>query len=366
MNKNNKSITALLIVFIMMSSDAIAGSIYFGDWPQDKSPQQIGLRVANAFIRREHFIHPDNNAIHYAEAVAWYGALDFSAQTHDKDLQSRLVQRFDPLWQQDRNLIPGGNHVDFNVFGVVPLQLYLQTADVRYRTLGLAFADAQWDRPQADGLTNQTRYWIDDMYMITALQSAAYRATHDVKYVNHAALEMVAYLKRLQQPNGLFHHSLESPFYWGRGNGWVAAGMTELLRAMPEHHAQRGVILRAYKKMMASLLKYQSSSGLWHQLIDHDEAWEETSGSAMFTFAFVVGVDNGWLDAKLYGPAARKAWLALADKVNSDGLLSDICVGTGAKNDLQHYLNRPRSVGDLHGQAPLLWTAAALVKAESK
>jgi len=102
------------------------------------------------------------------------------------------------------------------------------------------------------------------------------------------------------------------------------------------------------------------------QLVDHQESWEETSGSAMFTFAFVTGVDLGWLPADTYGPAARRAWLALANKVDSEGLISDVCVGTGAKNDLQHYLDRPRAIGDLHGQAPLLWTATALVRANNK
>ncbi|HEX2583863.1 MAG TPA: glycoside hydrolase family 88 protein, partial [Steroidobacteraceae bacterium] len=139
-----------------------------------------------------------------------------------------------------------------------------------------------------------------------------------------------------------------------------------LLRVMPTHHPRRNYILSSYRKMMASLLKYQAMSGLWRQLVDHEESWEETSGSAMFAFAFVTGVQQEWLPAKKYGPAARKAWLALAAKVNSEGLISDVCVGTGAKNDLQHYLDRPRAIGDLHGQAPLLWTAAALVGAEKK
>lgn len=366
-----KSARFVLILLLCVSAGMLAGEVhaeqqYFGDWPTGASPAEIGHKAVLAFIKREHYLHPDNNTIHYAEAVAWYGALDFADQTHDKSLLSQLEQRFTPLFNEERKLLPPGNHVDFSVFGVVPLQLYLQTADVRYRMLGLAFADGQWDRPQDDGLTNQTRYWIDDMYMITALQTAAFRATHDMKHIDQAAREMVSYLKRLQQPNGLFQHSLESPFFWGRGNGWVAAGMTELLRVMPKNHPQHLFILKRYQLMMASLLKYQGASGLWRQLIDHAEAWEETSSSAMFSFAFVTGVDQGWLPAKEYGVAARKAWIALAGKVSDDGLISDVCVGTGAKNDLQHYLTRPRAIGDLHGQAPLLWTAAALLRAESK
>ena len=48
--------------------------------------------------------------------------------------------------------------------------------------------------------------------------------------------------------------------------------------------------------MMASLLKMQGEDGLWRQLLDHPEAWPETSGTGMFAFAMVTGVQNGWLD----------------------------------------------------------------------
>lgn len=102
----------------------------------------------------------------------------------------------------------------------------------RYLDLGKFFADRQWENPTPGGLTSETRFWIDDMYMITTVQVQAFRATGDSKYLDRAALEMMAYLDKLQQPNGLFYHAPDAPFYWGRGNGWVAAGMAELLRAL--------------------------------------------------------------------------------------------------------------------------------------
>src|ERR1035437_1963065 len=55
---------------------------------------------------------------------------------------------------------------------------------------------------------------------------------------------------------------------------------------------------------------------MWRQLIDHPEAWPESSGTGMFTFAMVTGVKNGWLDAKTYGPAARPDWLALIGAID--------------------------------------------------
>ena len=124
---------------------------------------------------------------------------------------------------------------------------------------------------------------------------------------------MVAYLDKLQQPNGLFFHAPDSPFYWSRGNGWMAAGSAELLRSMPADHPARPRILAGYRTMMASLLKMQGEDGLWRQLLDHPEAWPETSGTGMFAFAMVTGVQHGWLDEATYGPAARKAWLGLRE-----------------------------------------------------
>ena len=118
---------------------------------------------------------------------------------------------------------------------------------------------------------------------------------------------------------------------------------------------------------MESLLKDQGEDGLWHQLIDHPEAWDETSGSGMFAFAMVTGVKNGWLKAETYGPAARKAWLGLVKHISKDGAFDDVCIGTGrwtaANGDgVQYYLDRPRRTNDLHGQAPVLWTASALLR----
>jgi rhamnogalacturonyl hydrolase YesR len=101
---------------------------------------------------------------------------------------------------------------------------------------------------------------------------------------------------------------------------------------------------------------------MWRQLIDHDEAWPETSGSAMFTFAMITGVKNGWLDGPTYGPAARKAWLAVTGYIDQNGDTTNVCQGTNKLNDLDYYLGRHRMTGDFHGQAPILWAASALLR----
>ena len=264
------------------------------------------------------------------------------------------------------------NHVDVNMFGSLPLELYLVTKDKKYWYLGLPYADSQWKVPAnakpeekewaEKGYSWQTRLWIDDMYMITIVQTRAYKVTKDKKYIDRAAKEMVMYLDELQRPNGLFYHAPDVPYYWGRGNGWMAAGMTELLQCLPKNHKDRPRILQGYRIMMESLKKYQNPEGLWNQLIDQSDCWTETSGSAMFTFAFIKGVKNGWLNAEEYAPAARKAWIALVSYLNDKNQVREICVGTNKKNSKQYYYDRPRRTGDYHGQGPYLWCAAALME----
>jgi len=139
-------------------------------------------------------------------------------------------------------------------------------------------------------------------------------------------------------------------------------GMAELLRSLPRNHPNRSRILERYRTMWASLLKYQDENGMWRQLVDRPESWPETSCTGMFTFAMITGVKQGWLDSRAYAPAARKAWLALIKYLNADAEISDVCEGTNKKNDYQYYLDRPRKVGDLHGQAAVLWSAAAFLR----
>ena len=93
---------------------------------------------------------------------------------------------------------------------------------------------------------------------------------------------MVVYLYELQRPIGLFYHAPDVPYVWARGNGWMAAGMEELLLSTPKENPDRTRILEGYRLMMKSLKDYQSESGMWKQLVDKADCWPETSGSAMF------------------------------------------------------------------------------------
>jgi rhamnogalacturonyl hydrolase YesR len=377
-NQVNLGFVAALLVLFFASSITVASAADYNlrKFPKGATPQEIGLRVAERFVSIpfDKIGNRPPRMVIYPIVCTWYGSLTFAKETGNDKLKDQLIERFQPLFGERDTLIPKPVHVDNNVFGAVPLEIYMQTREEKYLTLGLTIADKQWEKPQGTyatpqalnfyekGYTWQSRLWIDDMYMITAVQAQAYRATGDKKYIERAAKEMVMYLDSLQRPNGLFYHAPDVPFFWGRGDGWMAAGMAELLRSLPEDNPNRPRIMQGYRTMMESLLNYQDEGGMWRQLIDDKESWFETSSTGMFTFAMITGVKNGWLDKKVYGAAARKAWLALISYINEDGDIAEVCQGTNKKNDRQYYLDRARIVGDLHGQAPVLWCATALLR----
>lgn len=340
-------------------------------FPKGYRPEEVGKLIAYRFIEAKHALHA-GKWISYPETFYWNGALKYASLTKDTTLLRLLEKKFQPLFTTEKALLPIRNHVDLNMFGSLPLGLYQLTNNQKYRDLGMPYADTQWELPQnakpqdsawaQKGYSWQTRLWIDDMYMITIVQTQAYKTTGDPKYIDRAAREMVLYLAELQKPNGLFYHAPDVPYYWGRGNGWMAAGMAELLRYLPADNPYRAPIMEGYRKMMKSLKDFQTPAGTWNQLIDEKDCWAETSGSAMFTYAMITGVKQKWLNAKDYGPAARKAWMALVPYIDEKGAVSEVCVGTNKKNDKQYYYDRPRSKGDYHGQAPYLWCVAALLE----
>ncbi|MFA6084262.1 glycoside hydrolase family 105 protein [Mucilaginibacter sp.] len=356
----------------LISSLTVCAQPSLNNWPEEAKPQLIGKQIVERYLDKPYVTFGPTLA--YADVCTWHGALDFARLSQDTSLRNRLIERFYPLLAGSSAIMPAHDNVDHSVFGAIPLQLYMLTGIKSYLSIGQSYAEHQWEIPPKSvistetsdfikkGFSWQTRLWIDDMYMITMLQIQAYRATKQKTYLDRAVKEMVFYLKELQKPNGLFYHAPDAPFFWGRGNGWMAAGMTELLCALPKNDPDRQFILKSYRIMMSSLLNYQKPSGMWGQLIDDPESWEESSCTGMFTYAMITGVKNKWLTEKLYGPAARKAWLVLVAKINLDHDVTEVCIGTNKKNDRQYYLDRKRITGDLHGQAPVLWCAAALLK----
>jgi rhamnogalacturonyl hydrolase YesR len=83
----------------------------------------------------------------------------------------------------------------------------------------------------------------------------------------------------------------------------------------------------------------------------------------MFAYGLNEGAREGWLDdSEGCRRAAMKCFLRLAGSLDGRGNVPGVCVGTGAKDNRQYYLDRARINGDPHGQAPLLWLVNSLMQ----
>ena len=162
---------------------------------------------------------------------------------------------------------------------------------------------------------------------------------------------------RLQQPNGLFHHDADAPTAWGRGNGFGALGLAELLTVLPADHPERAAVLDVHRRHLAGMRARQAPDGMWRQIVDVPGSYRETSVTAMTLTAMARGIRLGWLDDS-YRPVVDRAWRALLAHVAADGTLVDVCFSTGAGPTRRHYLDRPAVNGaDDRGGAMVLGAA---------
>ncbi|WP_457421317.1 hypothetical protein [Roseateles sp. P5_E7] len=122
-----------------------AKAVELGAWPAEVDPVAVGRRVALRFTASPYMQNRKHGpeALHYADVVAWVGALQFAGLSGDKVLSGKLTERFLPFREIESPRVPQTDHVDGAVFGALPLELYLQGRRHMDRSMGLAFADAQ-------------------------------------------------------------------------------------------------------------------------------------------------------------------------------------------------------------------------------
>lgn len=116
--------------------------------------------------------------------------------------------------------------------------------------------------------------------------------------------------------------------------------------------------LQAHIKGLAA---YQSGPGFWHQLIDCNDSYLETSATAIYTYSIARAINRGWVDRQAYGPLVLLAWNAVATQVNEKGQVEGTCVGTGMGFDPAFYYYRPVNVYAAHGYGPVLLAGAEMI-----
>ena len=211
--------------------------------------------------------------------------------------------------------------------------------------------------------------WLDDMFMGVPAVAWLGKLTGDDKYYDEAARQVVQFAQRMWvKEDGLFRHGWveamqpHPAFYWGRANGWALLTMCEVLDVLPASHALRPQILDLLQAHIQGLARRQHHDGFWHQLLNRSDTYLEASATAIYTYCIAHAINQGWVDAKAYGPVALLGWQAVNQSVNEQGQVENVCVGTGMGFDAAFYAYRPVHVMAAHGYGPTIWAGAEIIR----
>lgn len=216
--------------------------------------------------------------------------------------------------------------------------------------------DFTFSRPEPRPAT----VWADDLFMSVPFLLRMAEIKNDPGLYDEVARQVIQFNKYLMDPEtGLYFHGWyneeqeTTPVRWGRANGWIIWATSEALLHLPEKHPSYKKILKIFRSHMEAIASMQDASGMWHQVLDHPDTWEESSCTAMFTLGMARGARMGWLK-KAYGEKALKAWGALQNKIEEDGNVVDICRGTGIGDDVEFYATRKRFDHDPRGLGAMI------------
>ena len=219
------------------------------------------------------------------------------------------------------------------------------------------------NRPQPNTL------WLDDMFMAVPALAQMGKLTGDIKYYDDAVKQVNQFSERMfNNQKGLYMHgwvqSMEEhpQFHWARANGWAVMTMVELLEVLPKDHPGYNAVLRQLQAHIKGLIAYQDGTGFWHQLIDRNDTYLETSATAIYTYSITRAINRGYIDKAAYAPAVLLAWNAVATKVNEKGQVEGTCVGTGMGFDPAFYYYRPINLFAAHGYGPVMLAGAEIIQ----
>jgi unsaturated rhamnogalacturonyl hydrolase len=210
--------------------------------------------------------------------------------------------------------------------------------------------------------------WPDDLYMGGVFLVRYGIHTGNRKYIDDAGSNIIHQAALEQDPDGLWFHGYymrtnsHAPFKWGRGNGWVMVTLVETLSAMPRNDPLRPQLLDILRKQIYGLKKVQTPDGMWRQVLDKPELWEETSCTAMFAYGIARAVNRGWIDDSNM-ELARRAFAGISKNVTAEGAVNGTCEGTGIGTTLQFYIQRRRPPDDMHGRGPVILAGTEILRA---
>ncbi|AWB65544.1 hypothetical protein C2869_03435 [Saccharobesus litoralis] len=175
--------------------------------------------------------------------------------------------------------------------------------------------------------------WANALFMAPASWFGLSAATGDPKYAQYAHKEVKATLDYLYDPEHdlLYRDSrfknqkdeFGNPLFWARGTGWGFAGLARMMEFIPTEDPRRAYYENRFKKIAAKLKSLQKQDGSWAMslLAKENMPQPETSSTALFSYGFAWGLNNGLLNAEEYQATLNKSWALLNSAIHPNGKL---------------------------------------------
>ncbi|SFD50601.1 glycoside hydrolase family 88/105 protein [Flavobacterium phragmitis] len=169
---------------------------------------------------------------------------------------------------------------------------------------------------------NDYWWWVDGLYMVMPVMTKLYNVTGNEMYLEklHSYLYYADSIMYDEEAKLYFrdskyvypkHKSANGKKdFWARGDGWIFAGYAKIIQDLPKSAKHRNEYINRFKEMAKALADAQQKGGYWtRSILDPEHApGPETSGTAFFTYGFMWGINNGFLDKKTYLPVVEKSW----------------------------------------------------------
>lgn len=177
----------------------------------------------------------------------------------------------------------------------------------------------------------QTWTWCDALFMAPAAYLGIANIENDTTYINATHKQFMATYNHLFDKEEKLFFRDDSYFekreengekvFWGRGNGWVVAGLANIIDLLPDNISVKPFYIDLFREMSKKLVTLQHEDGFWHaSLLDSNSyPWPETSATALITYGLAYGINNEILKDKCFSESMYKAWTALLTAINEEG-----------------------------------------------
>ena len=306
----------------------------------------IGAKVADwqldhmsrfDYVPESAFRHDTEAARNWIQAAFYIGLTAFADASHDRRYTDAILAHGTAEgWSFDRR----PRHADADATGavwvwasqythdpakLVPIKARFEAVLASPSTVSLEFGTDK------DPGCQERWCWSDALFMAPPAWVALSKVSGDERYLAHADQEFWATTDLLYDRDEHLYFR-DSRFitrreadgrkiFWGRGNGWVFAGIARILTDLPPDHPSRPRYEALFKQMAAKLVTLQGEQGYWPVSLLVPQKTPETSGTGFFVYGLAWGVNHGLLPARKYRTSVERGWSALTAAVGSDGKL---------------------------------------------